>query len=197
MKIPIPPLADSAPCDICLCRGCCRPVTLTINDSQKRCRKNMYVGNIPADFILCTLMTLLSLIIIIDFFCSTWLCLVLFCCLYTIPLSLTSNLLSPDRLSTWFPTVDEVGVLSGILTGLIYTGFFSVCPFIFKSLANFGSGATSQRQAEFIAIKYYWIFILVTAFTGSSLATMITSGLYSGMRRSPKMRLCEAYKTHL
>jgi hypothetical protein len=39
--LPIPPLADSAPWDICLCRGCCRPVTLTINDSQKRCRKNM------------------------------------------------------------------------------------------------------------------------------------------------------------
>ena len=39
--LPIPPLADSAPWDICLCRRCCRPVTLTINDSQKRCRRNM------------------------------------------------------------------------------------------------------------------------------------------------------------
>lgn len=94
--------------------------------------------------------------------------------------SLTSNLLSPVQLSSLFPAFEEVGVLSGILTGLIYTGFFSVCPFLFKALANFGSGATSQRQAEYRAIRYYWIFILVTAFTGSSLATMITSGLYSG-----------------
>ena len=39
--LPVPPLADSAPWDICFCRRCCRPVTLTINDSQKRCRKNM------------------------------------------------------------------------------------------------------------------------------------------------------------
>lgn len=39
--LPIPPLADSPPWDIFLCRACCRPVTLTINDSQKRCRKNM------------------------------------------------------------------------------------------------------------------------------------------------------------
>lgn len=39
--LPIPPLADSSPWDICLCRACCRPVTLTINDSQKRCRRNM------------------------------------------------------------------------------------------------------------------------------------------------------------
>lgn len=151
-EIPIPPLADSVPCDFCLCRGCCRPVTLTINDSQKRCRKNI-----------------------------VWVCLVLFCCLYTIPLSLTSSLVSAQQLSTWFPTVDDVGALSGILTGLLYTGFFSICPFIFKSLANFGSGASSMRQADFLAIRYYWIFILVTAFTGSSMATMITSGLYSGL----------------
>lgn len=77
--------------------------------------------------------------------------------------------------------MEEVGALSGILTGMLYTGFFSICPFIFKGLANFGSGAASLRQAEFLAIRYYWIFILVTAFTGSSLATMITSGLYSGV----------------
>lgn len=151
-EIPIPPLADSVPCDFCLCRGCCRPVTYTINDSQKRCRKNI-----------------------------VWVCLVLFCCLYTIPLSLTSSLVSSRQLAIWFPNVKDVGALSGILTGLLYTGFFSVCPFIFKSLANFGSGATSLRQAEFLAIRYYWIFILVTAFTGSSMATMVTSGLYSGL----------------
>lgn len=35
--IPIPPLADSAPCSLD-CRGCCRPVTLTIQDWQKIAR---------------------------------------------------------------------------------------------------------------------------------------------------------------
>ena len=35
--IPIPPLADSAPCSLD-CRGCCRPVTLTIQDWQKLAR---------------------------------------------------------------------------------------------------------------------------------------------------------------
>lgn len=92
----------------------------------------------------------------------------------------TSNLVSSEQLAQWFPNYEDVGVLSGLLTGLLYTGFFSVCPFIFKALANFGSGATSQSGAEFRAIRYYWIFILVTAFTGTSLASMVSSGLYSG-----------------
>jgi hypothetical protein len=36
--IPIPPLADAAPCTLCDCRGCCRPVTFTIQDWQKIAR---------------------------------------------------------------------------------------------------------------------------------------------------------------
>ena len=32
--VPVPPLADAAPCDIITCRGCCRPVTLNINENQ-------------------------------------------------------------------------------------------------------------------------------------------------------------------
>jgi Late exocytosis, associated with Golgi transport len=37
-NLPIPPLADAAACDPITCRGCCRPVTLSINDSQKKWR---------------------------------------------------------------------------------------------------------------------------------------------------------------
>lgn len=37
--IPIPPLADAAPFSICPCRGCCRPVTLNIDDRQKTARR--------------------------------------------------------------------------------------------------------------------------------------------------------------
>jgi len=37
--IPVPPLADAAPFSICPCRGCCRPVTLNINDRQKTARR--------------------------------------------------------------------------------------------------------------------------------------------------------------
>jgi hypothetical protein len=41
--IPIPPLADAPPWNLLACRGVCRPVTMTINDNQKRCRNNVYV----------------------------------------------------------------------------------------------------------------------------------------------------------
>lgn len=40
-EIPIPPLADAAPFNFWSCRGLCRPVTLTISDSQKIIRRNM------------------------------------------------------------------------------------------------------------------------------------------------------------
>jgi hypothetical protein len=40
--IPDPPLADSPPNNILFCRGCCKPVTLTLNDAQKNARNNLY-----------------------------------------------------------------------------------------------------------------------------------------------------------
>jgi len=33
--VPVPPLADASAFDICDCRGCCRPVTVTLNEHQK------------------------------------------------------------------------------------------------------------------------------------------------------------------
>lgn len=39
-KIPVPPLADSVPFGLCKCdcRGCCRPVTVTLQPGEKRWR---------------------------------------------------------------------------------------------------------------------------------------------------------------
>jgi hypothetical protein len=41
--IPVPPLADAPAWNILACRGFCRPVTLSMNGNQKRCRNNVYV----------------------------------------------------------------------------------------------------------------------------------------------------------
>jgi hypothetical protein len=38
-ELPIAPLADAPPWDILFCRGICRPVTLTISDNEKKCRR--------------------------------------------------------------------------------------------------------------------------------------------------------------
>ena len=38
-SLPVPPLADAASCDLKTCRGCCRPVTASINKKQKMVRK--------------------------------------------------------------------------------------------------------------------------------------------------------------
>jgi hypothetical protein len=40
--IPVSPLADSPANNILFCRGCCKPVTLTLNDAQKNGRNNLY-----------------------------------------------------------------------------------------------------------------------------------------------------------
>ena len=40
-EIPVPPLADASAFNICDCRGCCRPVTVTLNDQQKIMRSYM------------------------------------------------------------------------------------------------------------------------------------------------------------
>jgi hypothetical protein len=37
--VPVPPLADAAPCDMITCRGCCRPVTLNLNQNQLMLRR--------------------------------------------------------------------------------------------------------------------------------------------------------------
>eukprot|EP00980_Cylindrotheca_fusiformis_P009792 scaffold2156_cov115-Cylindrotheca_fusiformis.AAC.17 len=148
-SIPVPPLADSPPYNILFCRGCCKPVTLTLNDAQKNARNNATIA-----------------------------ALVLFCLMYTVPLSLTSTYFSDTAQEAWpeFPYHSQV---SGFISGGLYTIFFSVCPFIFKLFANYGSNATSIRQAEFKALRYYWFFILVTAFAGQSLVSMVISGYLS------------------
>jgi Calcium-dependent channel, 7TM region, putative phosphate len=64
-----------------------------------------------------------------------------------------------------------------LLSGLLKTAFFAVCPQIFKTLANSGSEATSSEQAEGRALRYFWFFMLATAFTGTSLATVVIEGV--------------------
>jgi hypothetical protein len=98
-----------------------------------------------------------------------------------------SSALAPANLAKSFPALKAlreneffINVLAGLLTGIVWTLFFSICPYIFKTIANFGSGATSLRQAEFIALKYYWVFILLTAFTGISLSNILLNSLNSG-----------------
>jgi hypothetical protein len=78
-----------------------------------------------------------------------------------------------------WPDFPHHKILSGFISGALYTIFFSVCPFIFKLFANYGSNATSIRQAEYRALRYYWFFILVTAFAGQSLVSMVINGYLS------------------
>ena len=94
--------------------------------------------------------------------------------------SALSSLLSADSLGKLFPeSAKHLSAISSILTGSLTALFLTVCPYVFKALANYGGNAASLREAEYKAIRYYWFFILVSAFAGNSLANMITTGLTS------------------
>jgi hypothetical protein len=96
-------------------------------------------------------------------------------------LSSASAALSQDAIDQVFPGLSSVVPnAAGLISSLLRTALLSVCPQIFKFLSNFGSGASSVRGAEQKALQYYWIFMLMTAFTGTSLAIMFTEAFNSG-----------------
>jgi hypothetical protein len=90
--------------------------------------------------------------------------------------------LNPEKLAEVFPDWEALQndnsfffqVLSGISSGLLYTLFFSFCPQLFKAIANFEGNVSSKRSAEDKALKYFWFFMMLTAFTGTALAQMLS-----------------------
>ena len=148
--IPVPPLADAAPCDIITCRGCCRPVTLNLNRNQLMLRRYLCLASLAFFYVF-----------------------------YTIPITAAQSLVAPENLQRTLPGLHEwlsnskyfsAEIMSGLVAALLYTSFFALCPIIFKAIANSGSQATSVDEAERYALKYYWYFMLVTAFVFTGLA---------------------------
>ena len=80
----------------------------------------------------------------------------------------------PDLLKDFMP---RSNVLSGIASASLFMLFFALCPIIFKAIAMFGSNATSALDAEKWALSAYWWFMVVTAFSGSSILNMVLAGI--------------------
>lgn len=159
-EMPAPPLADAPVFSTSGTRGCVRPVTISINDKQKMIRH------------------LLALIALgsIYFF-------------YTFPLTRAQQAVSPETLGKVIPDLDvwlENSFLRymflGFIPALVWTAFFAICPPLFKVIANFGSNASSSAIAEGSAMKYFWWFMVVSAFTGTSLASALIDGFASGIQ---------------
>jgi len=96
--------------------------------------------------------------------------------------------LSPTWLAAKYPDIQALQdpdnfffkSLAGISSGLIYSLFFSILPQIFKALAFFEGSSSSKVKAEENALRFYWYFMLVTAFTGTSLVQMLVDGILAG-----------------
>ena len=105
-EIPIAPLSDAAPCNIWLCRNWCRPVTLSISDSQKTIR-----------------------------FYLTLVCLACLYVFYTIPLTFASSLVNPEVFEQLFPFLagtDFPDMITGFLSAMVWSIFFMICPQLFR-----------------------------------------------------------------
>mmetsp|Transcript_18278 Transcript_18278/g.50913 ORF Transcript_18278/g.50913 Transcript_18278/m.50913 type:complete len:1171 (+) Transcript_18278:158-3670(+) len=147
-KIPVPPLADAVPWNIFDCRGCCRPVTVTIPPHQRRIRFRIVVAF-----------------------------LIIFSTIWTYPFYLFTDATTPEELARAFPDVPNIDwyakFLSPWLNSGVMIGFFAVLPQIFKLLANSDGEATSIQEAERHALIYYWWFMLVFVFAGKSLGNIV------------------------
>eukprot|EP00536_Pseudo-nitzschia_multiseries_P011223 jgi/Psemu1/289570/fgenesh1_pg.371_\ len=153
-KIPIPPLADAVPWNIFDCRGCCRPVTVTIPPHQRRLRFKIVV-----------------------------VFLIIFSTIWTYPFYLITSATTPEALAKAFADVPNIGwyakFLSPWLNSAVMIGFFAVLPQIFKMLANSDGKSTSIQEAERHALVYYWWFMLVFVFAGKSLGNIVWSAFSS------------------
>ena len=68
-------------------------------------------------------------------------------------------------------------LLYGVVSASLFMLFFALCPIIFRSIAYFGSNATSAMKAEKWALSAYWWFMALTAFSGSSILNMVLAGI--------------------
>jgi hypothetical protein len=158
-EIPIPPLADAPPRNIFFCRGCCRPVTLTINYKEKKCRR-----------------------------WSVYVFLFFFSCFYTVPLAFISIMINPRWLGYYFPNSKSLHdpdnilykALTGPVSGLATNLFMALLPQIFKFIAYYEGTSSSLEMAERKALLFMWYFMLVTTFFGQYLATMLIQWFYHG-----------------
>jgi hypothetical protein len=157
-EIPSPPLADAPVCNLSNLVGLCRPVTITINDRQKMLRHILALAMLGAIYIF-----------------------------FVTPLALVQQLLSPaslvgilPQLDTWLQNDLAEIIFSGWIPALIWTIFYSICPPLFKAIANFGSNATSAAVAEGTALRYFWYFMILSGLTTTSLLSAGIEGIAVG-----------------
>jgi len=99
---------------------------------------------------------------------------------YCFPMTAAASLVTPQLFTSipyfeeWLKSNPWVANknLAGIVQSSLYSLFFALCPLLFKAIANAGSNAPSVVTAEDAAINYFWWFMVVTAFSGTSLMAM-------------------------
>mmetsp|Transcript_24447 Transcript_24447/g.67563 ORF Transcript_24447/g.67563 Transcript_24447/m.67563 type:complete len:1179 (+) Transcript_24447:381-3917(+) len=145
--IPVYPLADAPPFSWSP-RGFMRPVTPAIPFSQKKIR--LWI---------------------------TYIFLVLFTTFYIGIIEFVNSYI-------WKPTKylevlkgEFAESLSSSLSGLTQVLLFSICPVIFRMVANFEGSSTSMQKAEERALLFFWYFYVVARFMGQIVYSSVTGFL--------------------
>ena len=102
--------------------------------------------------------------------------------------SFISLVLNPRWLGQFFPNSRSLHdpenilyrALAGPASGLATTLFMALLPQIFKCIAYYEGTSSSLEMAERKALLFMWYFMLVTAFFGQYLATMLLQWYYHG-----------------
>jgi hypothetical protein len=101
--------------------------------------------------------------------------------------SLVAQVLNPTWIAAQFPNNDQLndpnGVfnrITGFAAGFVTSIFYSILPQIFKRLAFSEGTSSSKAKGEENAVRFYWYFMLATAFAGASLLQMLLDSLLDG-----------------
>jgi len=137
--IPIYPIAD-APSMMCFPRGFMRPVTPTISYSEKKIRR-----------------------------WTTIVLLVLFTSFYIVPINFINRFIWYSGRETIFGRTmiaNSISNYASSLSGLTQSLLFSICPVIFKLLANFEGSSSSMQKSEQRSMIFFWYFYIIARFMG-------------------------------
>lgn len=116
---------------------------------------------------LITISNLIFPIICCSFACRVFIFLIVFIGSYTALLNVLNNFLwNPENYKNWGISDEFLSQVLPTLSGLTQTLLFTVCPFIFKFVANKSGEATSYESGEQLAMIYFWYFYLVVRYLG-------------------------------
>ena len=108
---------------------------------------------------------------------------ILFTSFYVVPINMINDFIwdSARQAKLLGPTIaNALTKYRSSLSGLTQSLLFSICPVIFKFLANFEGSSSSMQKSEQRSMIFFWYFYIIARFMGQILYNSIVTFLQSG-----------------